>query len=126
MLRAGGSATSPSSVLAEGLRQLASRRRLIVFWRSFADLRYTKVADACANQREAVASMLAHAHADLLLASEEGTVRLLSRHHSAVVVSVGKYGAFSTRLPPGRYRLEAGARGSNRLADGLVSGALHR
>jgi hypothetical protein len=80
--------------------------------RYFADLSYTEVADVCAISEATVAATLAHAHADLLRALAQATVRLLSRHHSSVVVSVGKSGTFSTRLPPGRYGLEAGTRGS--------------
>lgn len=63
-------------VLAEALRQLAPRRRLIVFLRYFADLSYTEVADVCGISEGTVAATLAHAHADLLRALEtEGAIR---------------------------------------------------
>jgi RNA polymerase sigma-70 factor (ECF subfamily) len=63
-------------VLAEALRQLAPRRRLIVFLRYFADLSYSEVADVCGISEGTVAATLAHAHADLQRALEtEGAIR---------------------------------------------------
>jgi RNA polymerase sigma factor (sigma-70 family) len=53
-------------LLAEALRQLSPRRRLIVFLRYFADLPYAEIASLCEISEGTVAATLAHAHADLL------------------------------------------------------------
>jgi RNA polymerase sigma-70 factor (ECF subfamily) len=63
-------------VLAEALRQLAPRRRLVVFLRYFADLSYAEIAGVCGISEGTVAATLAHARADLLRALEtEGAIQ---------------------------------------------------
>jgi RNA polymerase sigma-70 factor (ECF subfamily) len=62
--------------LAEALRQLPPRRRLIVFMRYFADLSYTEIAALCEISEGTVAATLAHAHADLSKALQtKGAIR---------------------------------------------------
>ena len=51
--------------LADALRQLTPRRRLVVFLRYFADLSYAEIASLLEISEGAVAATLAHAHADL-------------------------------------------------------------
>jgi RNA polymerase sigma-70 factor (ECF subfamily) len=48
--------------LAEAIRSLPPRRRLIVFLRYFADFSYGEIADACQVTEGTVAATLAHAH----------------------------------------------------------------
>ena len=63
-------------MLAGALRQLAPRRRLVVFLRYFADLSYAEIAEVCGISEGTVAATLAHARADLLRALEtEGAIR---------------------------------------------------
>jgi RNA polymerase sigma-70 factor, ECF subfamily len=63
-------------MLAGALRQLAPRRRLIVFLRYFADLSYAEIAEVCGISEGTVAATLTHARADLLQALEtEGAIR---------------------------------------------------
>jgi RNA polymerase sigma factor (sigma-70 family) len=52
-------------LLAEALRQLSPRRRLIVFLRYFADLPYAEIASLCEISEGTVAATLTRAHADL-------------------------------------------------------------
>jgi RNA polymerase sigma-70 factor (ECF subfamily) len=52
--------------LAEALRRLPARRRLVVFLRYFADLPYAEIGDLCGISEGTVAATLAHAHADLI------------------------------------------------------------
>ncbi|MBA3366693.1 MAG: sigma-70 family RNA polymerase sigma factor [Actinobacteria bacterium] len=62
--------------LAEAIRALAPRRRLIVFLRYFADLRYGDIAQVCGLSEGTVAATLAQAHAELRRALElEGVER---------------------------------------------------
>ena len=58
--------------LAEALRQLPPRRRLIVFLRYFADLSYDQIADVCGISEGTVAATLAQARADLEETLTEG------------------------------------------------------
>jgi RNA polymerase sigma factor (sigma-70 family) len=58
--------------LAEALRRLPPRRRLIVFLRYFADLSYDQIADVCGISKGTVAATLAHARADLEETLTEG------------------------------------------------------
>lgn len=51
--------------LAEAIRALPPRRRLIVFLRYFADLPYADIAELCEVDEGTVAATLAHARADL-------------------------------------------------------------
>ena len=51
--------------LAEALRQLPERRRLVVFLRYFADLSYAEIAAACDVSEGTVAATLAQARASL-------------------------------------------------------------
>ena len=51
--------------LAEAIRALPPRRRLVVFLRYFADLRYADIAELCGIDEGTVAATLARAHADL-------------------------------------------------------------
>jgi RNA polymerase sigma-70 factor, ECF subfamily len=51
--------------LAEALRALPPRRRLIVFLRYFADLSYAEIAELCEVSEGTVGAALAKAHADL-------------------------------------------------------------
>jgi RNA polymerase sigma factor (sigma-70 family) len=63
-------------LLADALRQLSPRRRLIVFLRYFADLSYAEIAAVCAISEGTVAATLAHAHSDLKKAMQaEGAIR---------------------------------------------------
>jgi RNA polymerase sigma-70 factor (ECF subfamily) len=52
--------------LAEALRALPPRRRLVVFLRYFADLSYADIAYVCGISEGTVAAALAQAHASLL------------------------------------------------------------
>lgn len=65
-----GAARLPSPerdpLLAEALKRLPARRRLIVFLRYFADLSYSEIASLCEISEGTVAATLAHARADLL------------------------------------------------------------
>lgn len=56
---------SSESGLAEGLRQLSERRRLVVFLRYFADLSYAEIAAICEIAEGTVGATLAQARADL-------------------------------------------------------------
>lgn len=51
--------------LAEAIRNLPPRRRLVLFLRHFADLSYTEIASLLEISEGTVAATLAHAHADL-------------------------------------------------------------
>jgi RNA polymerase sigma factor (sigma-70 family) len=57
--------------LAEALRRLSPRRRLMIFLRYYADLSYAQIAEACSVSEGTVAATLAHARDDLLQAAEE-------------------------------------------------------
>jgi RNA polymerase sigma-70 factor (ECF subfamily) len=61
--------------LAEALKRLSPRRRLVVFLRYFADLSYSEIGSLLGITEGTVAATLAHAHADLLkeLPKEEAT-----------------------------------------------------
>jgi RNA polymerase sigma-70 factor (ECF subfamily) len=64
--------------LADALRELPPRRRLIVFLRYFADLSYAEIAALCEISEGTVAATLAHAHSDLskaLQTQTEGELR---------------------------------------------------
>ena len=62
--------------LASAIRLLPPRRRLMVYLRYFADLRYAEIAAVCGVDEGTVAATLAHAHADLRRALElEGVER---------------------------------------------------
>ena len=62
--------------LAAAIRRLPPRRRLMVYLRYFADLRYADIAELCGVDEGTVAATLAHAHADLRRALElEGVGR---------------------------------------------------
>ncbi|MGA9760911.1 MAG: RNA polymerase sigma factor [Gaiellaceae bacterium] len=62
--------------LAEALRRLPPRRRLIVFLRYFADLPYAEIAELCEISEGTVAATLARAHEELATAlSREGVER---------------------------------------------------
>jgi RNA polymerase sigma-70 factor, ECF subfamily len=52
-------------VLAQALRRLPARQRLIVFLRYFADLSYGEIASLCEISEGTVAATLAHAHSGL-------------------------------------------------------------
>jgi RNA polymerase sigma-70 factor (ECF subfamily) len=52
-------------VLAEALRSLPPKRRLIVFLRYFADLSYAQIAEVCEVSEGTVGATLAQAHAAL-------------------------------------------------------------
>ena len=54
------------SELAEALKRLPPKRRMIVFLRYFADLSYAEIASLCEISEGTVAATLAHARADLL------------------------------------------------------------
>jgi RNA polymerase sigma-70 factor (ECF subfamily) len=56
----------PDPALAEALRRLSPRRRLVVFLRYFADLSYSEIGSLLGISQGTVAATLAHAHADLL------------------------------------------------------------
>jgi RNA polymerase sigma-70 factor, ECF subfamily len=65
-------------VLADALRELPPRRRLIVFLRYFADLSYAEIAALCEISEGTVAATLARAHSDLskaLQTQTEGELR---------------------------------------------------
>lgn len=51
--------------LAEALLRLPPRRRLVVFLRYFADLRYDQIAEVCEISEGTVAATLARAHGEL-------------------------------------------------------------
>jgi RNA polymerase sigma-70 factor (ECF subfamily) len=53
-------------VLAQALRRLSPRRRLVVFLRYFADLSYTEIAALCEISEGTVAATLSQAHDELL------------------------------------------------------------
>jgi len=62
--------------LAEALRQLPPRRKLIVFLRYFADLSYAEIAELCEISEGTVAATLARAHEELAKAlTREGVER---------------------------------------------------
>jgi RNA polymerase sigma-70 factor, ECF subfamily len=61
--------------LAEALKGLPPRRRLIVFLRYFADLSYAEIASLCGVSEGTVAATLAHAHDDLSNVLENKGVR---------------------------------------------------
>ena len=62
--------------LADAIRALAPRRRLIVFLRYFADLRYREIAELCGLSEGTVAATLAQSHVELRQALEmEGVER---------------------------------------------------
>ncbi|HEY5478783.1 MAG TPA: sigma-70 family RNA polymerase sigma factor [Gaiellaceae bacterium] len=62
--------------LAEALRRLPPRRKLIVFLRHFADLSYTEIAELCEISEGTVAATLARAHVELAeTLSREGMER---------------------------------------------------
>jgi RNA polymerase sigma factor (sigma-70 family) len=62
--------------LAEALRRLPARRKLIVFLRYFGDLSYAEIAELCAISEGTVAATLARAHDDLAKAlTREGVER---------------------------------------------------
>jgi RNA polymerase sigma-70 factor, ECF subfamily len=64
--------------LADALRELPPRRRLIVFLRYFADLSYGEIAALCEISEGTVAATLARAHSDLskaLQTETEGELR---------------------------------------------------
>ena len=60
-------------VLAEALRALPPKRRLIVFLHYFADLSYTQIAHACGVQEGTVGATLAQARAALEEQLQEGS-----------------------------------------------------
>jgi RNA polymerase sigma factor (sigma-70 family) len=62
--------------LAEALRRLPARRRLVVFLRYFADLQYDEIARLCEIDQGTVGATLAAAHADLRRALETEEVGL--------------------------------------------------
>ncbi|HEX3806614.1 MAG TPA: sigma-70 family RNA polymerase sigma factor [Gaiellaceae bacterium] len=57
--------------LAEALRGLSPRRRLVVFLRYFGDLSYAQIAEVCGISEGTVAATLAQAHDELLHTLEE-------------------------------------------------------
>ena len=64
--------------LADALRELPPRRRMIVFLRYFADLSYAEIATLCEISEGTVAATLARAHSDLskaLQTQTEGELR---------------------------------------------------
>ena len=60
--------------VADAIRALPPRQRLIVFLHYFADLGYTQIAEACAVSKGTVAATLAHARATLQDALEPGGI----------------------------------------------------
>jgi RNA polymerase sigma factor (sigma-70 family) len=62
-------------VLAQAVRALSPRRRLIVFLRYFADLSYTTIAEVCEIDEGTVAATLAQARAELAKRLIEEEVR---------------------------------------------------
>jgi RNA polymerase sigma-70 factor (ECF subfamily) len=64
------------SELAEALKRLPTRRKLVVFLRYFADLSYTEIAELCEISEGTVAATLASAHEELAKAlTREGVER---------------------------------------------------
>ena len=63
-------------VLAEALRRLSPRRRLIVFLRYFADLRYEDIAELCEVSVGTVAATIAQARAELERTLDRDEVRI--------------------------------------------------
>ena len=61
--------------LAEALRELPARRRLMVFLRYFADLDYATIAEACEVEAGTVAATLAQARRSLASILDEQGVR---------------------------------------------------
>jgi len=57
--------------LAQALRRLSPRRRLMIFLRYYADLSYAQIAQACGVSEGTVAATLAHARDDLLHVVEQ-------------------------------------------------------
>jgi RNA polymerase sigma-70 factor (ECF subfamily) len=57
--------------LADALRRLSPRRRLVVFLRYFGDLSYAQIAEVCGISEGTVAATLAQAHDELLHTLEE-------------------------------------------------------
>lgn len=53
-------------VLAEALRQLSPRRRLVIFLRYYADLSYSEIASLCGISEGTVAATLSQARIELL------------------------------------------------------------
>lgn len=62
-------------VLAEAMRELPPRRRLMVFLRYFADLDYATIAEACEVEEGTVAATLAQARKSLAAILDEQGVR---------------------------------------------------
>ena len=62
-------------VLAEALRGLPPRRKLVVFLRYFADLSYAEIAEMCEMSEGTVAATLAQARAALHETLKEGAAR---------------------------------------------------
>jgi RNA polymerase sigma-70 factor (ECF subfamily) len=63
-------------VLADALRRLSPRRRLIVFLRYFADLRYEDIAELCEVSVGTVAATIAQARAELERTLDRNEVRI--------------------------------------------------
>ena len=64
------------SELADALKRLPARRKLVVFLRYFADLSYTEIAELCEISEGTVAATLARAHEELAKAlTREGVER---------------------------------------------------
>jgi RNA polymerase sigma factor (sigma-70 family) len=61
----GPQASERDRELADAIRALPPRRRLVVFLRYFADLSYAEIADACGVAEGTIAATLAQAHAEL-------------------------------------------------------------
>ena len=57
--------------LADAVKQLAPRRRLVVFLRYFGDLSYAEIAEVCGISEGTVAATLAQAHNELGAALEQ-------------------------------------------------------
>lgn len=64
--------------LADALRELPPRRRLVVFLRYYGDLSYDEIANLCEISKGTVAASLAQAHESL-----EKTLRRKDVHHGA-------------------------------------------
>jgi RNA polymerase sigma factor (sigma-70 family) len=60
--------------LAQALRRLSPRRRLMIFLRYYADLSYAQIAEACSVSEGTVAATLAHGRAELHEALETAEV----------------------------------------------------
>lgn len=58
-------------VLAQALRRLPPKRRLIVFLRYFGDLSYAEISEVCGISEGTVAASLAQARNDLILALKQ-------------------------------------------------------